>query len=106
MVARAFPEPRGNRLLGRVLEFGLVYVIFAVAMVFFLVPFVWLFLAAFDARAGPYIRWPERFTLDNFAFIFRELNFSTAIANSLFIATATMLLDVVTVALAAYALSR
>ena len=106
MAARAFPEPKGNRLLGRVLEFGLVYVVFAVAMVFFLVPFRLAFLAAFDARAGPYIRWPERFTLDNFAFIFRELNFSTAIANSLFIATATMLVDVVTVALAAYALSR
>jgi multiple sugar transport system permease protein len=96
----------GTRLLRRVVEIGLVYVLFAVAIVFFLTPFVWLILAAFDARAGPYVRWPERFTLDNFAFLFRELDFSTAIANSMFIATATMLLVVVTVSLASYSLSR
>jgi len=103
---RPLAAPQANRLVGRVLEFGLVYAVFGLAMAFFLAPFVWLFLAAFDAKAGPYIRWPERFTLDNFVYIFRELNFSLAIGNSLFIATATMLLDVVTVALAAYALSR
>ena len=106
MASPALPLPQRNRLVGRIAEFGLVYFVFAVALVFFLVPFVWLFLAAFDAKAGPYIRWPERFTVDNFVYIFRELNFSTAIGNSLFIATATMLLDVVAVALAAYALSR
>jgi multiple sugar transport system permease protein len=100
------PTPGVNRVVGRVLESGLIYVIFAVVIAFFLVPFVWLFLAAFDAKAGPYIRWPDRFTFDNFVFIFRELNFSTAIGNSLFIASATMLLDVLTVALAAYSLSR
>ena len=60
-----------------------------------------MFLAAFDPRAGPYIRWPERFTLDNFIYIFRELNFATAVANSLFLATATMLVATVTVSLPA-----
>jgi multiple sugar transport system permease protein len=91
---------------GRLLELGLVYVVFAVVIVFFLTPFVWLFLAAFDAKAGPFIRWPERFTLDNFAYIFRELDFARAVGNSVFIATATMVLDVFTVSLAAYAISR
>jgi multiple sugar transport system permease protein len=95
-----------TRLLARVVEIGLVYVVFAAAIVFFLTPFVWLILAAFDAKAGPYVRWPERFTLDNFAYLFRELDFSTAIGNSMFVATATMLLNVVAVSLAAYALSR
>ena len=83
-----------------------VYVVFAAFIFFFLTPFAWLFLAAFDAKAGPYIRWPERFTLDNFAYIFRELDFARAIGNSMFIATATMVLDVITVSLAAYAISR
>lgn len=91
---------------GRVVEAGLIYALFAVVSVAFLTPFVWLFLAAFDAKAGPFIRWPERFTVDNFLFIFRALNFTTAVENSLLVATATMLVDVVTVSLAAYALSR
>jgi multiple sugar transport system permease protein len=95
-----------TRLVTRALEIGLVYFAFAAASVFFLAPFVWLVLAAFDAKAGPYIHWPERLTLDNFAYLFRELNFSVAIANSMFIATATMLVAVVTVSLAGYALSR
>ena len=95
-----------SRVFARVLEAGLIYLIFAVVVAFFITPFAWLFLAAFDARAGPFIRWPEQFQLDNFAFIFRELDFARAVANSTFIATATMLLDVVTVSLAAYALSR
>src|ERR1700737_2729732 len=95
-----------TRLLGRSVEIGLVYVAFLAAIIFFLTPFVWLILAAFDAKAGPYIHWPTQFTFDNFIYLFRELDFGLAIGNSLFIATATMLLDVVTVALASYALSR
>src|SRR5712692_5576610 len=95
-----------TRAFGRSVGIGLVYVAFLAAIVFFLTPFVWLILAAFDAKAGPYIHWPERLTLDNFAFLFRELNFSTAIGNSLFVSTATMLVDVLAVSLAAYALSR
>ena len=95
-----------SRRLVRSLGAGLVYVTFAVVIVLFLTPFAWLFLAAFDAKAGPFIHWPERFTLDNFRYIFRELDFARAVGNSLFVATATMVLDVVTVSLAAYAISR
>lgn len=89
-----------------IIEATLIYIVFAVAILFFLTPFAWLGLASLDAKAGPYVRWPERFTFDNFAFIFRELNFATAVTNSLFISTATMLLNVVAVSLAAYGLSR
>jgi ABC-type glycerol-3-phosphate transport system permease component len=89
-----------------IIEFSVVYAIFGIAIIFFLTPFVWMFLAAFDPRAGPYIRWPERFTLDNFIYIFRELNFAVAVGNSLFVSTATMLTATFTVSLAGYALSR
>jgi multiple sugar transport system permease protein len=95
-----------SRTLLKIVEFVLVYAIFGVAIVFFLTPFVWMFLAAFDPRAGPFIRWPERFTLDNFVYIFRELNFAVAVGNSLFVSTATMLTATITVSLAGYALSR
>src|SRR5438132_14360046 len=89
-----------------IIEFGVVYAIFGIAIIFFLTLFVWLFLAAFDPRAGPFIRWPEHFTLDNFIYIFKELNFAVAVGNSLFVSTATMLVATVTVSLAGYALSR
>jgi multiple sugar transport system permease protein len=89
-----------------IIEFSVVYAIFGIAIIFFLTPFVWMFLAAFDPRAGPYIRWPERFTLDNFIDLFRELNFAVAVGNSLFVSTATMLTATFTVSLAGYALSR
>src|SRR6266568_5586208 len=92
--------------LPSIIEFSVVYAIFGVAIIFFLTPFVWMFLAAFDPRAGPFIRWPERFTLDNFIYIFRELNFAVAVGNSLFVSTATMLTATFTVSLAGYALSR
>jgi multiple sugar transport system permease protein len=114
-VGEAAPEARhlsaerpsvAARWLGRAPEFVGIYAIFVIVLVFFLTPFVWMFLAAFDPRAGPFIRWPERITLDNFVFIFRELNFAVAVGNSLFIATSTMLVAIVTVSLAGYALSR
>jgi multiple sugar transport system permease protein len=95
-----------SRTLLKIVEFVLVYAIFGVAIIFFLTPFVWMFLAAFDPRAGPFIRWPERFTLDNFVYIFRELNFAVAVGNSLFVSAATMLTATITVSLAGYALSR
>lgn len=95
-----------SRVFARLAEGGLIYVVFGVVILFFVTPFAWLFLAAFDAKAGPYLHWPDRFTLDNFAYIFRELDFARAVANSMFVASATMILDVITVSLAAYAISR
>jgi multiple sugar transport system permease protein len=88
------------------IEFVLVHAAFVVVIVFFLVPFLWLFTAAFDADAAAYIRLPAQPTFDNFARIFGELGFTTALLNSLFVAGATMLLDVIAVALAGYSLSR
>jgi ABC-type glycerol-3-phosphate transport system permease component len=93
-------------MLLRIVEAGLIYATFGVVVVFFITPFAWLFLSAFDAKAGPFIHWPERFTIDNFVYIFRELDFARAVGNSMFVASVTMLLDVVTVSLAAYAISR
>jgi multiple sugar transport system permease protein len=104
---RVRSEPLARQVsVGRVVEVTLIYVVFATVVVFFLTPFVWLFLAAFDAKAGPFIRWPDHFTLDNFIYIFQQLDFARAVANSMFIASATMVLDVITVSLAAYAISR
>ena len=102
-VARAATvTPRGASWL----EAVAVHAVFVVTTIFFLAPFVWLFTAAFDANAQAYIRWPEQLTLNNFARIFTEHDFGRALANSVFVAGATMLLDVVAVSLAGYSLSR
>ena len=99
---RAAAAPRGASWP----ELLAVHVVFALAAVFFLAPFVWLFTAAFDANAQAYVRWPERLTLENFARIFTEHDFGRALANSVVVASATMLLDVAAVSLAGYSLSR
>jgi len=88
------------------LEWLLVNLAFLATIAFFLVPFLWLFLAAFDGGAEAYIRWPEAPTLDNFAYLFRELGFAVPLRNSLLVATGTMLLTVAAVSLAGYGLSR
>lgn len=104
--ARAAPRTVVARRGTSPLEAALVHAAFVAAIVFFLAPFLWLFTAALDADAAAYIRLPSRVTLDNFVRIFTELGFTTALGNSVFVAGATMLLNVVAVSLAAYSLSR
>ena len=101
-VARTAATPRGASWI----EALAVHIVFVLVVVFFLVPFVWLFTAAFDADAVAYIRFPAQPTLDNFVRIFTEHDFARALLNSVFVAGSTMVLDVIAVALAGYSLSR
>ena len=91
---------------GSPLEWVLVHAAFVAITAFFLVPFLWLFTAAFDAESRAYLRFPSRPTLDNFTHIFTQLDFATALGNSVFVAVSTMALVVITVTLAGYSLSR
>jgi multiple sugar transport system permease protein len=99
------PPPRPKPRAGPV-EWILVHLGFVVISAFFLVPFLWLLSAAFDGKASAYIQLPVQPTLDNFVRIFTEHDFARVLANSVFVAVATMVLVVVTVALAGYSLSR
>jgi multiple sugar transport system permease protein len=87
-------------------EWLLVHLVFVIVAAFFLIPFLWLFSAAFDEKASAYIQLPAVPTLMNFVRIFTEHDFARVLVNSLFVAIATMLLVVVTVSLAGYSLSR
>src|SRR5437879_11129062 len=100
--ARSTAAPRGASWV----ETVAVHLVFGLVILFFLVPFLWLFTSAFDADAVAYIRFPAQPTLDNFVRIFTEHDFARALLNSVFVAGATMRLDVVAVALAGYSLSR
>src|SRR2546430_10657430 len=101
-VARTAAAPRGASWV----EPLAVHIVFVLVVVFFLVPFLWLFTAAFDADAVAYIRFPADPTLNNFVRIFTEHDFARALLNSVFVAGSTMVLDVIAVALAGYSLSR
>jgi multiple sugar transport system permease protein len=98
---RVRPLGAGSRL-----EWVLMHIAYVVITVFFLAPFVWLFTAAFDAKAKAYIRFPSQPTFENFVQIFDKYAFATALGNSVFVAVSTMLLTVAVVALAGYSLSR
>jgi ABC-type glycerol-3-phosphate transport system permease component len=99
------PPPRPKARAGR-LEWIVVHLVFVVVCAFFLVPFLWLLSAAFDGQASAYIQFPVQPTLDNFVKIFTEHDFARVLANSVFVAVATMILVVFTVSLAGYSLSR
>jgi multiple sugar transport system permease protein len=88
------------------LEWILVHLVFLVICAFFLVPFLWLLSAAFDAKANAYVGLPAQPTLQNFVKIFTDYDFAHVLFNSVFVAVATMILVVFTVALAGYSLSR
>ncbi|MFL5679469.1 MAG: carbohydrate ABC transporter permease [Chloroflexota bacterium] len=87
-------------------EWIAVHFVFLLVCAFFIIPFLWLFSAAFDAKATAYLQFPAVPTLNNFVRIFTEHDFARVLANSLFVAIATMLLVVFTVSLAGYSLSR
>jgi multiple sugar transport system permease protein len=95
------PEKRAGRL-----EWFAVHLVFLVVCAFFLVPFLWLLSAAFDAKATAFIQWPVAPTLSNFSHLFTDYDFGRVLFNSLFVAIATMVLVVLAVALAGYSLSR
>jgi arabinogalactan oligomer/maltooligosaccharide transport system permease protein len=103
--AAAGPPPRAAKRAGP-LEWILVHLVFLVVCAFFLVPFLWLLSAAFDGKASAYIQFPVQPTIMNFVRIFTEHDFARVLANSVFVAVATMILVVVAVSLAGYSLSR
>jgi len=92
------------------------YVVLAAMSLYILTPFIWLFITAFNPHGSPFLEIPENPTLDNFIAIFtgttkkgaaaHSVYMATWIKNSLIIAATTMLIVIVTSAMAGYALSR
>lgn len=100
------PPAAAARRRGSRADWALVHAVYLAIVLFFGAPFLWLIAAAFDGSAKAYIRWPEAPTFDNFIYIFQELGFTRALGNSLFVATTTMAITTVVVALSGYSLSR
>ena len=72
----------------------------------FLVPLVWLVLAAFDAQAGAAVSWPDPWTLRNFDAILTVDTTYRPMLNGAILCGGGTILTVVAALLAAYPLSR
>jgi multiple sugar transport system permease protein len=72
----------------------------------FVVPLLWLLLAAFDAHAGVSVAWPHPWTLDNFASILTYETTYRPMLNGAILCGGGTLVTVFAAVLAAYPLSR
>ncbi len=72
----------------------------------FVVPLVWLVLAAFDARAGAAVSWPHPWTLENFDAILTVETTYRPMLNGAILCGGGTIVTVVASVLAAYPLSR
>src|SRR5882757_5345424 len=85
---------------------GIVNVVLLFVAVCYLVPMLWLLLAAFDTTAGPSVAWPKRWSLDNFQAILTEDITFRPMLNGLVLCGGATLVTLVCAVLAAYPLSR
>ncbi|MCC3374285.1 carbohydrate ABC transporter permease [Cohnella sp. REN36] len=60
-----------------------------IGALFFLLPFFWMILSSFKPEGEilqiPPTFWPKRFTMDNFAYLFENMNFGVYLKNTLII---------------------
>jgi multiple sugar transport system permease protein len=85
---------------------GAVNVVAVLIAAGYLIPFVWLVLAAFNATAGPAVSWPSTWTLDNFRGVLTEDITFRPIRNGIVLCGFATILTMVCSVLAAYPLSR
>lgn len=106
------PTGTGTDLRGRdpvpmaVVRRILFYVAVGFGTAFFALPILWLLSAPFDDTPTYAVRPPAQFTMDNFAAILDNRYAVASLVNSTILSLGTMVLVVVSAALAAYALSR
>lgn len=99
-------RPRAGHNKGRILT----YSVLAVGLVLWLIPFVWMLLGSVKTQ-GEILRrpptwWPETPTGENFAAWFGPLDFAHFFANSLIVAVATVLGNMVFCSMVGYALAK
>jgi multiple sugar transport system permease protein len=97
-------ERLSNRLLN-------IYLPLAFYMVFLLFPFYWMTLVSFkptndlfDLKFNPF--WIQRFTLENYTYLFRETAFSEWVKNTLIVSVVSTVLSLTCSVFAGYALAR
>jgi multiple sugar transport system permease protein len=101
-----------RRQLLRKLGHALIYLVLTVGVLFWLLPFAWMFLSSFKPTTEIFTRlWPTHFTLEHYQLIFRggtalRRPFLRSVFNNLFVSTVETAAIVVIGAVTGYALGR
>jgi multiple sugar transport system permease protein len=109
--APAAVEPAGRRTRrARSGRQWWIYALLLAGLVLAVAPFVWMVLSSVkpdaEVRQVPPTWWPENPTLDNYRDLFQRLNFPRFFANSVIVATAVTLGNVVFCTMIGYALAK
>ena len=100
-------NPTGRRAKGRGgLGQTAAYAVLVALALFVVVPFSWLILAAFDARATIFVKVPETWTVGNFRNLFADQDGFRLILNSVIYAGGATVVLIVVTTMAGYVLSR
>ena len=93
----------------RLVLLSLVYLVFIVTFIFFIAPLLWLIVSAFDPKASPMFKLPEKPTLENFSQLLVPVGKTPPIVwilNSIIISVSTATLVTILSVLGGYTLSR
>jgi len=89
---------------------GWIYVLLAGGLFLVVAPFMWMLLSSFkperEVRAVPPSWWPETVTLENYDRLFTQLDFPTYFMNSVIVALAVTIGNVVFCSMLGYALAK
>lgn len=87
-----------------------IYAVLIIGLVITVAPFLWMLLSSFkpdaEVRQVPPTWWPESPTLDNYRDLFQRLNFPRFFANSVIVATAVTVGNMVFCTMLGYALAK
>ncbi|MEE8162533.1 MAG: carbohydrate ABC transporter permease [Anaerolineae bacterium] len=96
--------------LGRTIGNMVVYAVLIIGAIAMIMPFAWMVSTSFKEAGGIFTyppRWiPSRFVLDNYLDAWRAAPFGRYFLNSIFVASAVTLGQLITCSLAAYAFAR
>lgn len=96
--------------LGRTIGNMVVYAVLIIGAIAMIMPFAWMVSTSFKEAGGIFAyppRWiPSRFVLDNYLDAWRAAPFGRYFLNSIFVASAVTLGQLITCSLAAYAFAR
>lgn len=82
------------------------YALLIAVVILWVLPVLWMVLAALDGNANIFIKVPDRFTLENFRTVISDTSNQQAMINSLVLSLGVALCVMVTSTLAGYVLSR
>ena len=89
---------------------GWIYAVLGVGLFLVVVPFLWMLVSSFkpeaEVRAVPPTWWPETLTLDNYDRLFTQLDFPTYFLNSVIVAVAVTVGNMVFCSMLGYALAK